>query len=238
VARSGFGGFSPDVIEFFRGLDRNNKRDWFQPRKEIYEAKVKEPMREMVGALNGVMASFAPGHVTDPDKAIYRIYRDTRFSKDKTPYKTHIAAHFKPRNLAQAEGAGYYFAVSHKEVAVGGGMYMPSPPTLLAVRTHLAQNFEDFERVTSGRALKKLLGGELHGERLSRVPKGFAADHPAAEALKYKSLFYYVELPPDLATSKTLFAEVRKRFEAIAPFVDFLNAPFRTKKKMRERDLL
>ena len=189
-------------------------------------------MRELVGALNGAHGERSRRATSrSRDKAIYRIYRDTRFSKDKTPYKTHIAAHFKARDLSQAECAGYYVAVSHKEVAVGGGIYMPSPPTLLAVRSHLAQNFEEFERITAARGLKKLLGGELHGERLSRVPKGFAADHPAAEALKYKSLFYYVELPPELATSKTLFAEVRKRFEAIAPVVEFLNAPFRGKKR-------
>jgi uncharacterized protein (TIGR02453 family) len=238
VARSGFAGFPSEGIQFLRDLAKHNKRDWFQPRKEIFEAKVKEPMRELVDALNGAMQKFAPDHVTDPDKAIYRIYRDTRFSKDKTPYKDHIAAHFKPRSLAQTEGAGYYVAASHKEVAVGGGIYMPSPPTLLALRNHLAERFEEFERVTKTRELKKLLGGELHGDRLTRPPKGFTADHPAAEALKMKSLFFYVELPPELATSKTMFAEVRKRFEAIAPFVDFLNLPFKGKKKPGARDFL
>jgi uncharacterized protein (TIGR02453 family) len=241
VAQSGFRGFSPEAIQFFRDLEKHNKRDWFQPRKEIFEAKVKAPMRELVGALNAAMQEFAPDHVSDPDKAIYRIYRDTRFSKDKTPYKDHIAAHFKPRGLAsrgdaKPEGAGYYVAVSHKEVAVGGGIYMPSPPALLEIRNHIAERYEEFERLTGTRELKKLLSGELHGDRLSRPPKGFAADHPAAEALKYKSLFFYVELPPELAESKTLFGEVKKRFQALAPFVDYLNIPFQAKKKPKGRN--
>ena len=117
-------------------MQRNNRREWFQPRKAIFEASLKQPMRELVAAVNDAMKSFAPEYVTDPDKAIYRIYRDTRFSKDKTPYKDHIAASF-PRQGTPA-GAGLYFAVSHKEVAIGGGIYMPAPETLRAIRQHVA----------------------------------------------------------------------------------------------------
>src|SRR5437016_78415 len=125
--RSGFAGFPPEGIQFFRSLARNNKREWFQPRKHIFEEQVKQPMRELVAAVNGAMMDFAPDYATDPDKAIYRIYRDTRFSKDKTPYKDHIAANFRWRAGGRHEGGGYYFAISHKEVAVGGGIYMPTP---------------------------------------------------------------------------------------------------------------
>ncbi|HEX3092131.1 MAG TPA: DUF2461 family protein, partial [Candidatus Angelobacter sp.] len=96
---SNFPGFSPDAIKFLRALKRNNRRDWFQPRKEKYEALIKTPMLEFVTALNEEFTRFAPAYVTPPEKAVYRIYRDTRFSPDKTPYKTHIAAIF-PRNSA------------------------------------------------------------------------------------------------------------------------------------------
>ena len=82
------------MIQFFRGLKRNNRREWFQPRKHLFEQHVKAPMLELVAALNTQLASFAPEYVTDPTKAIFRIYRDTRFSSDKTPYKTHVAASF------------------------------------------------------------------------------------------------------------------------------------------------
>src|ERR1700730_18287719 len=157
-----------------RSLARHNKREWFQPRKPIFDEKVKQPMRQLVEAVNAAMARFAPEYVADPDKAIYRIYRDTRFSKDKTPYKDHIAASF-PRRGAPG-GAGYYFAVSHKEVAIGGGIYMPAPETLLAIRTFVAGHYQEFRRIAQARAVKQLFGA-VHGEQLSRVPKGFDGGH-------------------------------------------------------------
>src|ERR1017187_1280298 len=132
--RSGFQGFPPEAMAFFRGLARHNDREWFQPRKPLFEQHVKQPMRELVEALNGAMKSFAPEYSTDPDKAIYRIYRDTRFSKDKTPYKTHVAASFHRRGTGPHKYGGYYLQVSHKEVAVGGGGDMPEPPVLLEIR--------------------------------------------------------------------------------------------------------
>jgi len=99
--RSAFPGFPPAGVQFFRGLARNNNRDWFQPRKAIFEASVKRPMQELVAALNAAMMSYAPQYVTDPAKAIYRFYRDTRFSKDKSPYKQQIAASFPRRGLVR-----------------------------------------------------------------------------------------------------------------------------------------
>src|SRR6266550_233264 len=108
--RAGFPGFPREGIQFLRDLARHNNRDWFLPRKPIFEEKVKHPMRELVEAVNAAMGNFAPQYVRDPDKAIFRIYRDTRFSKDKTPYKDHIAASFARHCLSC--GAGYYFAVS------------------------------------------------------------------------------------------------------------------------------
>ena len=134
------------------------------------------------------MKRFAPEYVTDPAKAVYRFYRDTRFSKDKTPYKDHIAASFRHRNLGgEGGGAGFYFAVSHKEVAVGGGVYMPAPETLLAIRGHMAEFHREFETLLKARAVKRLLG-DLQGEQLSRVPKGLlggasGGGSPAAQAV-------------------------------------------------------
>jgi uncharacterized protein (TIGR02453 family) len=222
--RSAFPGFPSEAIQFFRGLARHNNRDWFLPRKAIFEAQVKQPMRELVAELNAAMMGFAPEYVTDPDKAIYRIYRDTRFSKDKTPYKDHIAASFRRRGTVGHSDAGYYLEVSHKEVGIGGGVYMPSPETLRAIRNRIAGRHEEFRRIVGARAVRQLFG-ELQGERLSRVPKGFCAEHPAADLLRFKQLYLYVELPPDLATTRVLYGEIVKRFRAMAPFLEFLAAP-------------
>jgi uncharacterized protein (TIGR02453 family) len=233
-----FPGFPPEAMQFFRGLARNNNRDWFLPRKPVFEEHVKEPMRRLVERVNSAMLKFAPEYVTDPGKAIYRFYRDTRFSKDKKPYKEHIAASFPHHGLARHEGAGYYFAVSHKEVAVGGGVYVPMPETLLAIRQQIADRHQEFRRLTRAAAVTRLYG-PMHGEQLSRVPKGFACDHPAADLLRYKQFLFYVELPADLATSPALPGEIVKHFRAIAPFVTFLNAPFaRSRKKIHTGDTL
>ena len=226
--KSAFPGFPAEGLEFFRKLQRNNRREWFQPRKAIFEAAVKQPMRELVSAVNEAMKGFAPEYVTDPDKAIYRIYRDTRFSKDKTPYKSHIAASFPRRGMP--EGAGFYLAVSHKEVAIGGGIYMPAPETLRAMRGHVAAHHEQFRKIVSTRTVRQLFQG-LQGEQLTRVPKGFDREDPAADLLKYKQFLLYVVLAPELATTANLLTEVVKHFRTIAPFLEFLNAPLARKRK-------
>src|SRR5579862_1335814 len=122
-----FQGFPPEALTFFRGLARNNNREWFQPRKELFELKVKTPMMALVQAINADLAKFAPDYITDPKKAVYRIYRDTRFSADKWPYKTHIAAIFARRGGSRGSAPGFYFAVSAKEIGIAGGIYDPSP---------------------------------------------------------------------------------------------------------------
>jgi len=228
--RPAFPGFPPEGIQFFRGLARNNNRDWFQPRKAIFDEKVKGPMHELVAALNASLLGYAPDYVTDPAAAVYRFYRDTRFSKDKSPYKQQIAASFRRRGLPRHDGASFYFSVSHKEVAVGGGIYMPMPETLLAVRNHIAARHDEFRRIAENRTVRKLLG-EVQGEQLSRTPKGFPCGHPADDLLRRKQFLLYVELPPDSATTSRLFREIDSRFRAMTPFLEFLNAPLAPKRK-------
>jgi uncharacterized protein (TIGR02453 family) len=223
---TGFPGFPGEAMQFFRGLARNNNRDWFLPRKPLFEDKVKRPMFELVDAVNGALKRFAPEYVTDPAKAVYRFYRDTRFSKDKSPYKDHIAASFRPRGLCEGSGAGFYFSVSHKQVGIGGGIYMPMPETLLAVRGHMAEKHDEFRKLLRARPVQKLFG-EMQGEQLTRVPKGFAAEHPAADLLRYKQFLLYIELPSDPATTPQLYDEIVQRFRAMTPFLAFLNAPLK-----------
>ena len=224
MVRTGFAGFPAEGMQFFRSLARNNRREWFQPRKQIYDDQSKAPMMELVTALNAEMMRFAPNYVAAPAKAIYRLYRDTRFSKDKTPYKTHIAAIFPRRGLVKHEGAGLYFSVSAKEIEVAGGVYMPGPDAFLAIRTHLAERHEEFTRVIETRKLRGLMGN-LQGTQLSRVPKGFRCDHPAADLLRHKQWLFFVTLNPALATTPKLLAEIRKRFEVMMPFLNLLNEP-------------
>jgi len=226
---SPFPGFPTEALQFFRGLARNNNREWFLLRKLLFEEKVKEPMRQLVDALNVALHDFAPEYETDPGKAIFRIYRDTRFSKDKKPYKEQIAATFRRSGAPHHQG-GFYFAISHKSVVVGGGVYMPNPEHLLAIRERIAERHEEFRRILAARNVRKLFGN-LEGEQLSRVPRGFAADHPAADLLRFKYFILYKELPPSLATSPKLYKEIVERFRSMVPFLRFLTESFAAKEK-------
>lgn len=219
-----FAGFPEEGLAFLRALARHNKREWFQPRKHIYEEMVKAPMIELITALGVEMMEFAPDYVGEPERAIYRIYRDTRFSKDKTPYKTHIAASMPRRGMPRHETAGYYFSVGTDEIEVAGGVYMPGPDQLMVLRTYLLEQHEPMRRLISGRAIRRLVG-EMKGEQLARVPKGFPASHEAADLLRYKQFYFYVSLDPSIAGTPRLLGELVKRFRVMAPFIDFLNAP-------------
>ena len=219
-----FPGFSPDALKFLRNLKRNNRREWFQPRKEIFEAKLKTPMIQLVEAINAELLDFAPEHITDPKKAVYRIYRDTRFSADKTPYKTHVAAIFQRRGLDKHASAGLYFSVSPETVEIAGGVYMPTPDELRAIRLHLVEHHQELRRMLRGRTLHTLMG-ELAGAELTRVPKGFDGEHPSADLVRCKQWLLDVALDPGLAVTPKLYEELVKRFRAMTPFVEFLNAP-------------
>jgi uncharacterized protein (TIGR02453 family) len=233
---SGFAGFPPEAMKFLAALAKNNRREWFQPRKELYETTVRRPMLELVSRINGALLEFAPDYICEPEKAVFRIYRDTRFSPDKTPYKTHIAAVFHRRGLNRHEGAAYYFSVSPNEVSVGGGAYMPSPEVLLAIRSHIAVCHGEFAKLVSDRTVRKYLE-DLKGESLSRAPKGFNPSHPAADYIRMKQWFFYTTLHPRLAVTSRLLPEIVKRFRLLTPFIEFMNRPFAGRRKVLLEEL-
>jgi uncharacterized protein (TIGR02453 family) len=230
---SGFPGFPREMGQFFRSLKRNNRREWFQPRKHLYEQHVKGPMLELVEALNRDLMKFAPDFVTDPKKAIFRIYRDTRFSHDKTPYKTHVAASFSRRGSTGLGTGGFYFSVSHDQVEVAAGIYHPLPETMLLVRTHIAANYQELRRILANQKARKL-AGDLQGDELTRAPKGFDTGHPALDLIKKKDWILDVSLPAAIATTPKLHREILDRFRAMAPLVEYLNRPLLAKKPSRD----
>src|SRR4051812_18630751 len=236
---STFPGFSPKALSFLRQLERNNRREWFQPRKDVFDRDVRGPVVELVALVNDDLRSFAAEHVTEPAQAIYRIYRDTRFSKDKTPYKTHIAASFLRRGLPKHAVADFYFAVSHKHVEIAGGMYMPGPEELSAVRCAIARDDgKKLQRLIDDQSLRRALGPPL-GHRLARLPKGFdpRAGSPAAELLKFKQMYFYVTLDAKVATTSRLRREIVSRFRVVTPVINYLNdAILRDRKATAGRD--
>ncbi|HWR50949.1 MAG TPA: DUF2461 domain-containing protein [Bryobacteraceae bacterium] len=225
-----FAGFPAEGLDFFRKLKRNNRREWFQPRKQVFDDQVRKPMVELVEAVNRELVRFAPEYVTEPERAIYRIYRDTRFSADKTPYKTHIAASFPRRGLKKHACAGLYFSVSNKELEVAGGVYMPTVDELRAIRLHLMENHEEFRRIVRSPKLRSLMG-EMQGECLTRVPKGFPAGHPAEDLVRGKQWLFFLSLDPELARTAAIVDELVARFKALKPFCEFLNRPLSPAKR-------
>ena len=235
-----FGGFPAEGIAFLRALKKNNDREWFNSRKSTFEAKVRQPMIELVTAIHGEMLRFAPDYVGEPAKCVYRIYRDTRFSKDKTPYKTYVSALLLRNNFDRYAGsAAYYFAVSLENIEVAGGIYAPDRDVLLAVREYIAENHKEFRATYETPKIRKLFG-ELSGQSLTRVPKGFDASHPAADLIKRKQYLLDVNIDAKLAATAKLFGEIVTRLEAMTPFIEFLNRPLlrRQAKQKREEKFL
>jgi uncharacterized protein (TIGR02453 family) len=216
--------FPAETLRFLRALKRNNRREWFEAHRGDYEAYVRQPMTAIVERLAVDLRAFAPELVASPKVSMYRIYRDTRFSENKTPYKTHIAAVFPTRGLPKHEGAGAYFHISPDEVWIGGGMYMPQPPQLVAVREHIAGHVKQLRAIVESPAFRKQVG-PLHGDTLKRVPRGFPKDHPAAEYLKLRHFVAGADLPASVATSPAFYKTVLTVFRQITPLARFLNAP-------------
>ena len=217
---NGFPGFSAEGMQFLADLKENNDREWFTPRKPIFDSELRAPMLQLVGEIHREMLNFAPQYVGDPAKCIFRIYRDTRFSKDKTPYKDHIAAQMR-RNDLPKQGAGYYFGIVPGGIEVAGGLWMPEPDVLLAVRTHIAANHEGFRSLFPDPALM----GDAYSESVSRPPKGFDPAHPAIDLIKRKHYVFGSTLDGSVALTAGLKDEIVKRFAAIAGFIEFLNQP-------------
>jgi len=214
--------FTGKTLAFLRALKRNNDRDWFRARKTEYEQHVRNPMIALLQRLARDLPGFAPDLVSDPRVCLFRIYRDTRFSSDKRPLKANVAAHFPSRKFPKGEGAGLYVEVAPQWVWMGGGIYMPSSSELNAIRATIAEDHRRFRRLVTAPAFRRAVG-ELAGEQLTRVPRGYAKDHPAAEYLRHRQFIGGREYPADFAVNPRFYSELLTVFRGIAPLVGFLN---------------
>jgi uncharacterized protein (TIGR02453 family) len=222
--------FSPKALTFLRGLKKNNRKEWFEERRETYELELKAPLKLLIEEMDVALAEIAPEIIGSPKKSAFRIHRDVRFSKDKSPYKTHVACWFFHRDAghgvggeAAHGGAGFYFHLEPEGSFCGGGIWMPPRPAVARIRQHIIDDLEGFEELVKARSFKQRFG-ELSTEgKLTRTPRGIAADHPAAEWLKYQSYIAGCEIPADVVTSKKLPQLLAKHFTAMTPFVRWLN---------------
>ncbi len=214
----------PEALTFLRNLARHNDREWFTPRKAIFEAELKEPMLAIIRKVTDAMTEFAPNHVRPAEKSLFRIYRDTRFSHDKRPYKTHVAAWWSHMGMEKTSGAGYYFQISPQGVVIAAGSYMPEKEQLAAIRHWLLDNHVEFRKLLQKPAVRKIFK-EFEGEALTRPPKGFPCEHPAMDLIKCKQWGLSATLPAAAALETNFAATLIKHFKLLAPMVDALNTP-------------
>ncbi|MGI9076738.1 MAG: DUF2461 domain-containing protein [Gemmatimonadaceae bacterium] len=227
----GFIGFRPQAIAFFRKLARNNRKDWFEAHRDEYEREVKRPLAELVEEVDARLATLAPEIVGDPRRSIFRLHRDIRFSKDKSPYKTHAACWFYHRDAghgvgsgASHGGAGFYFHMEPGRTICGGGIWMPPRPALNKIRDAIAEDHEEFERVLRKPAFRRRFGDLDDEAMLTRMPRGFAPDHPAEKWLRYQSFTLGRSLSSGEIESADLPRILAKDFALMLPFVRWLNA--------------
>jgi uncharacterized protein (TIGR02453 family) len=216
--------FNPEAMKFMRGLIKNNDREWFNARKPIYEREIKAPMLALIDEINHAMVEFAPNHVRDPKKIMMRIYRDTRFAKDKRPYKRQVSAWWARRGMEKTSGGGFYFHAGPKEVLISIGVYMPEREQLRAVREWMSKNHKVYRAM-----VKKMLSARgmgmtnIDGYPLTRMPKGFASDDAADELLRARNWGVHAYLPAEAALEPNFGREIVRRFKLAAPLIEALN---------------
>lgn len=225
-----FTGFRPAALTFLRQLKRHNEREWFQERKPTYEAELLAPLRLLVEEMDVRFAKFAPEIAGDPKRSIFRIYRDVRFSKDKSPYKTHASAWFQHRNASHGvgsethgAGAGFYFHLEPGASFLAGGIWMPPRPTLGAIRDAIAEDPKAFAKTMSATAFKRRFGKLSEEAMLKRLPRGFDPGHPAEAWLRYQSFTVSARLSDAEVTDRRLPDRIQRDYAVLLPMVRWIN---------------
>jgi uncharacterized protein (TIGR02453 family) len=238
AADAGFDGFPPAALRFLRGLARHNTKEWFEAHRAEYEQAVKAPMVALVEEMDARLGRLAPEFVGDRRRSVFRIHRDVRFAKDKSPYKTNAACWFFHRDVrggATADagggegtgaavhgGAGFYFHLQPGQTFCGGGIWMPPRPAL-ALRDRIAERHEEFAALVTAPAFRRRFGALDREAVLTRMPRGYAPDHPAAEWLRFRSFTAGHPLDDAVAGDARLADHLERAFVALLPLVRWLN---------------
>lgn len=216
------------TIKFIQNLKKNNNKPWFDKNRKLYEAA----KADFAGFIQKVIDQHGkkdPGikHLIAKD-CMFRINRDVRFSKDKSPYKTNFGASINKDGRKAMNAAGYYFHLEPGGCFIGGGLYMPMPEELKKVRQEIDYNFESFKKIIGSKKFTSVYGDLDKSPEfmLSRVPKGYDPDNPAAVYLRLKSYIAMVNIPDTSLTSKDLLKNTLAAFEALQPVISFINHSF------------
>jgi uncharacterized protein (TIGR02453 family) len=225
-----FPGFTPADLRFLTQLKRHNTKEWFAANRHTYDESLKPRLTTLVEAIDDRLAIAAPEIVGDVKRSVFRIYRDVRFSKDKSPYKTHVAAWFFHRRAGKGVAssspdggaAGFYVHVEPGASFCGGGMWMPMRPQLLRIRDAIAAKPDVFAATLAG-PFARTFGALSTEAMLVRMPRGYDESHPAAAWMRYQSFTAERPLTNDELASSRLPERIVKDFVKMLPFVRFLN---------------
>lgn len=215
--------FGPGLMKFLSSLTANNNRDWFLANKERYEAVMLEPALEFVEAFAPHLRAFAPNYIASARRtggSLFRINRDVRFAKDKSPYKTHLGIRFLHKDAKEVAAPVYYLHIEPRGSFAGVGIMHPDPKTLGAIRQTIVQDPQAWKRAAHGSKFGQAF--ELTGDSLQRPPKGFDPDHPMIEDLKRKDFVAMATLPDKVVTSETLLSDFAKLCRSADGFMKFL----------------
>ncbi|MDX1955551.1 MAG: DUF2461 domain-containing protein [Chitinophagaceae bacterium] len=214
----------PSTLKFLKDLKKNNNKPWFDAHRPAYEAARKDFEIFVQSLIDGIVKKDGDLSGLTAKACMFRINRDVRFSKDKSPYKSNFGAFFN-KGGKKAMTAGYYFHLEPGKIFIGGGLYMPMPPDLAKVRQEIDYNLKDFKKIVQGAKFKKVYKDLDRSAEysLTRVPKGYEADNPAAEYLKLKSYVATLQMSDADITSATAKKKVIDAYEALMPLVKFLN---------------
>jgi len=214
----------PATIKFLKDLKKNNNKVWFDANRNKYELAKKDFAEFVQTIIDKHAKKDSTIKELKAKDCMFRINRDIRFSKDKTPYKTNFGASIN-RGGRKSVFAGYYFHFEPGEHFVGGGIWIPMPPELKKIRQEIDYNLDEFKKIVGSKKFKSVYG-ELYKEEnvsLSKVPQGFEKDNPAAEYLKLKSILALKKLKETDITSKNLEKQVLEAFDALQPLIEFIN---------------
>ncbi|MCE2900392.1 MAG: DUF2461 domain-containing protein [Gemmatimonas sp.] len=222
--------FSPKAFTFLRGIAKHNRKEWFEAHRDTYEQELKRPLSALIEEMDVHLATIAPEIIGSPKKSVFRIHRDVRFSKDKSPYKTNVACWFFHRDVGtrmQTEavhgGAGFYLHIQPGACFCGGGIWMPPRPALAKIRQALVDDLEGWEAIVTNRAFRRRFGDLDTEGMLTRLPRGYDADHPAGAWLRYQSFTAGTPLTEEEVLSPKLPHVLARHYAAMTPFVRWLN---------------
>ncbi|MFZ9760911.1 MAG: DUF2461 domain-containing protein [Candidatus Kapaibacteriota bacterium] len=225
-----FQGFDKSAFRFLKELKNNNSKEWFTQNKSLYETALREPSKLLINEMDMLFIKHILPYEANHKKSLFRINRDIRFSKDKSPYKTNIGITFpiyrpqaKTQHASKTEKPGIYVHIEPKGCFIAGGLYMPDGNQLKAIRQKIESDWNVLHQIQKSNAFKKAFPKGLLGEKVKTMPRGYDPEHPGKEYLRMKQFIVMEEIKDDMILSNQLMKEILSKAKAMAPLIVFLD---------------